>query len=267
MRSWSRLMAGGVLGEGARLLEHTLALVGDTVDPGVIWQGWPVKTMLATSEFWRLRRNQIKLGRKQLLRRIHTIGHAGVKDALSKVEVLSQQNRGLQRSITELEVKLAQVPERGTKTEGGSSRQGGATVAVDAPAAMMGLVEKVEWLLEEVRSLRAWRETVAACATPRLPLLAAMTSTSADSLELGISMEEAESDEVKLTGAIGSARGRSNSTQLSVLGTLRNSVVARYSGIQVERQDADGDTGQVAEVMQEINTVRMQRESGASPAP
>ena len=65
LRTWSRLMAGGTLAEGARLLEHTLALVGDHVEPGVIWQGWPVKAMLATSEFWRLRRNQIKLGRKQ----------------------------------------------------------------------------------------------------------------------------------------------------------------------------------------------------------
>ena len=66
LRSGSRLMAGATLEADARLLEHTLALVGDTVDAGMIWQGWPVKAMHATADYWRARRHQIKEGRKQV---------------------------------------------------------------------------------------------------------------------------------------------------------------------------------------------------------
>ena len=65
MRSWSRLMAGATLSAKARLLEHTLALVGDKVDTGMIWQGWPCVTMKTTKEYWRARRAGVKFGRKQ----------------------------------------------------------------------------------------------------------------------------------------------------------------------------------------------------------
>eukprot|EP00899_Mesostigma_viride_P029467 jgi/Mesvir1/9705/Mv12179-RA.4 len=46
LRAHSRLMAGSVLGEGSALLEHTLAMVGDNVEPGDTWQGWPVQDVL-----------------------------------------------------------------------------------------------------------------------------------------------------------------------------------------------------------------------------
>ena len=40
MRTGSRLMAGGVMEPGSVMLEHTLALPGETVDAGMAWQGW-----------------------------------------------------------------------------------------------------------------------------------------------------------------------------------------------------------------------------------
>lgn len=58
LRSWSRIMAGAVLEREGRLLEHTLALVGDSVESGVIWQGWPPRLMLATNECAILARTQ-----------------------------------------------------------------------------------------------------------------------------------------------------------------------------------------------------------------
>ena len=66
MRSWSRIMAGAVLGKNAMLLEHTLALVGDQVDGCIIWQGWPTRDMITTDEYWRHRRHLIKLSRRQM---------------------------------------------------------------------------------------------------------------------------------------------------------------------------------------------------------
>lgn len=41
----SRIMGGVVIGEDAVLLEHTMAMVGDVVEPGDIWQGWPVQAI------------------------------------------------------------------------------------------------------------------------------------------------------------------------------------------------------------------------------
>lgn len=38
-------MGGVVIGEDSVLLEHTLAMVGDVVEPGDIWQGWPVQAI------------------------------------------------------------------------------------------------------------------------------------------------------------------------------------------------------------------------------
>ena len=41
----SRIMGGVVIGSDSVLLEHTLAMVGDVVEPGDIWQGWPVRAI------------------------------------------------------------------------------------------------------------------------------------------------------------------------------------------------------------------------------
>jgi acetyltransferase-like isoleucine patch superfamily enzyme len=41
----SRIMGGVVVGEDSVLLEHTMAMVGDVVEPGDIWQGWPVQAI------------------------------------------------------------------------------------------------------------------------------------------------------------------------------------------------------------------------------
>ena len=41
----SRIMGGVVIGEDSVLLEHTMAMVGDVVEPGDIWQGWPVQAI------------------------------------------------------------------------------------------------------------------------------------------------------------------------------------------------------------------------------
>jgi carbonic anhydrase/acetyltransferase-like protein (isoleucine patch superfamily) len=38
-------MGGVVIGEDSVLLEHTMAMVGDVVEPGDIWQGWPVQAI------------------------------------------------------------------------------------------------------------------------------------------------------------------------------------------------------------------------------
>jgi acetyltransferase-like isoleucine patch superfamily enzyme len=46
----SRVMGGVVIGEDAVLLEHTLAMVGDQVEPETIWQGWPVHTIARVDE-------------------------------------------------------------------------------------------------------------------------------------------------------------------------------------------------------------------------
>ena len=52
IRSYARTMAGSEVQADARLLEHTLVLAGEVVEPGLIWQGWPVQTILTTKEFW-----------------------------------------------------------------------------------------------------------------------------------------------------------------------------------------------------------------------
>jgi hypothetical protein len=46
----SRIMGGSVIGEDAVLLEHTMAMVGDEVEPATIWQGWPVQTIARVDE-------------------------------------------------------------------------------------------------------------------------------------------------------------------------------------------------------------------------
>jgi acetyltransferase-like isoleucine patch superfamily enzyme len=46
----SRIMGGVVVGEDAVLLEHTMAMVGDVVEPGDIWQGWPVQAIAKAEE-------------------------------------------------------------------------------------------------------------------------------------------------------------------------------------------------------------------------
>ena len=43
----SRVMGGTSVGADSILLEHTLAMVGDDVEGGGIWQGWPVQMVLA----------------------------------------------------------------------------------------------------------------------------------------------------------------------------------------------------------------------------
>ena len=43
----SRVMGGTSVGADSILLEHTLAMVGDEVERGSIWQGWPVQMVLA----------------------------------------------------------------------------------------------------------------------------------------------------------------------------------------------------------------------------
>lgn len=40
LRAWARLMAGGTMEDNSVMLEHTLALPGETVDSGMAWQGW-----------------------------------------------------------------------------------------------------------------------------------------------------------------------------------------------------------------------------------
>ena len=46
----SRIMGGVVIGEDSVLLEHTMAMVGDVVEPGDIWQGWPVQAIAKAEE-------------------------------------------------------------------------------------------------------------------------------------------------------------------------------------------------------------------------
>ncbi|CAM9934655.1 unnamed protein product, partial [Phaeothamnion confervicola] len=41
LRAGVRIMSGASTEPGARLLEHTLVLPGDTVGAGATWQGWP----------------------------------------------------------------------------------------------------------------------------------------------------------------------------------------------------------------------------------
>ena len=43
----ARVMGGTSVGADSILLEHTLAMVGDDVEGGGIWQGWPVQMVLA----------------------------------------------------------------------------------------------------------------------------------------------------------------------------------------------------------------------------
>jgi hypothetical protein len=43
----SRVMGGTSVGADSILLEHTLAMVGDDVERGTIWQGWPVQMVLS----------------------------------------------------------------------------------------------------------------------------------------------------------------------------------------------------------------------------
>ena len=41
LRSGSRLLSGGTMGEDCVLLEHTLVMGGEVVENGVTMQGWP----------------------------------------------------------------------------------------------------------------------------------------------------------------------------------------------------------------------------------
>lgn len=179
MRSWSRLMAGGQLAKNARLLEHTLALVGDNVEAGVIWQGWPVKAMLATKEFWASRRHQIKLGRKQQLRNLEdgraimpvmiTSDSSAIQPLMSKVNEVMKDNAQLKhqlrqqfsftdsiRAISALEEVV--VEEEGQRPSGSPSRL--RRSSRDGTAAQIeALTAKVGFLLAEVEALQEWRAT------------------------------------------------------------------------------------------------------------
>ena len=46
----SRIMGGVVIGEDAVLLEHTMAMVGDVVEPGDISRSWPVQAIAKADE-------------------------------------------------------------------------------------------------------------------------------------------------------------------------------------------------------------------------
>ncbi|KAF6254483.1 hypothetical protein COO60DRAFT_1642273 [Scenedesmus sp. NREL 46B-D3] len=46
LRAFSRLTAGSTVEEGAVMLEHTLAMPGETVDKCIAWQGWPVSSLV-----------------------------------------------------------------------------------------------------------------------------------------------------------------------------------------------------------------------------
>ena len=169
MRAWSRLMAGGALAEGARLLEHTCALPGDNIEPGVIWQGWPVKSMCATTEFWRARRNQIKLGRKQYLRRVDStrvapvIIDGGGKGALAleRLDSLQGENLRLKSSIEAVTSRLGATPPMSEDSAPISERG----------TQIQALVEQVEWLVREMQSLREWRDRVASPRLDHVPLV------------------------------------------------------------------------------------------------
>ena len=50
LRSGCRLLSGASMDAGATLLEHTLVLSGDVVDPDTIVQGWPANVFLQRSQ-------------------------------------------------------------------------------------------------------------------------------------------------------------------------------------------------------------------------
>jgi len=178
MRTWSRLMAGGQLAKGARLLEHTLALVGDNVEAGVIWQGWPVQAMLATKEFWTSRRHQIKLGRKQTLRSLEgkervmpvliRSNSSSLKPLMTKVDEVMADNAQLRerlnldamKQLSALEEEEEDYIDSPANTLKASSSSPSRLLRVSADAAQIeALNAKVGWLLTEVQSLREWRAT------------------------------------------------------------------------------------------------------------
>lgn len=101
MRSFSRTMAGSIIEDGARLLEHTLALVGDVVEMQTIWQGWPVRKMVKNDEYWGARRTKLWAGKKRgsLKKQQFQILHEASIDA-------SAVGRSVQQSLLRLEKKL-----------------------------------------------------------------------------------------------------------------------------------------------------------------
>ena len=144
MRSWSRAMAGAVLEDESRLLEHTMALVGDMVDAGVIWQGWPVKTMHATEEYWGARRQLVKLGRKEVHRREKAMRpeHGSIKMKLVSMEA---QMRRMQEENARVCAILEQFPSRSEQMNHPSSDSEQQSMAM-----ITSLKERVEKLTREL---------------------------------------------------------------------------------------------------------------------
>ena len=50
LKSNSRLLSGASMEENSILLEHTLILLGETVEPSTVWQGWPCKVSKSLKE-------------------------------------------------------------------------------------------------------------------------------------------------------------------------------------------------------------------------
>lgn len=112
LRTWSRLMGGGTLGENTRLLEHTTTMPGDSMDAGTIWQGWPVKTMLVSSDYWKARGNHVQPGRKEQQQK-----HWSAMMALTEqVELLTTLTRTQQDALN--------LQKARSQSQGESSAQG-----------------------------------------------------------------------------------------------------------------------------------------------
>jgi acetyltransferase-like isoleucine patch superfamily enzyme len=131
MRSWSRIMAGGVVGTDARMLEHTLGLVGDRVDDGLVWQGWPARDIITTDEYWRRRRHLIRLSRRLTKKYHKELGGVTVGATPSQDEALGARMRAMEarleqltRDNSSLRTKLAAVAEHaGSSPDGARAKQ------------------------------------------------------------------------------------------------------------------------------------------------
>lgn len=169
MRSWSRIMAGGVVGTDARMLEHTLGLVGDRVDDGIVWQGWPARDMITTAEYWRRRRHQIQLSHGQTKKYL-VGGTAGHGEALgekmrtmeAQLAQLAHENSKLAHENASMRAKLAAVAEHA-----GTSPEGTRTVQPQRPDGAQLIPAKVGRISERSLDIEANREVIATL--PPLP--------------------------------------------------------------------------------------------------
>lgn len=171
MRSWSRIMAGGVVGTDARMLEHTLGLVGDRVDDGIVWQGWPARDMITTAEYWRRRRHQIQLQLSHGQTKKYLVGGtAGHGEALgekmrtmeAQLAQLAHENSKLAHENASMRAKLAAVAEHA-----GTSPEGTRTVQPQRPDGAQLIPAKVGRISERSLDIEANREVIATL--PPLP--------------------------------------------------------------------------------------------------